>query len=160
MEEEKPTAAKVEATEERGQSSSTPAEIANIKVSRPTMSNTLANLRACVKEFDPEQSPDLTKVSRKYEDWLQNFEACADFEDVSPDIQLPAVQPARHLPEDPKEIDKKSNPPIRSLPLPSEDPNERTSSNRHATLPRKETRPSEELRPCTYSKCEIAPQQI
>ena len=85
MEEEKPNPAKAEATEDSEQSSSSEVKTVNNQANRPNMSNTLVNLRACVKEFDPEQSPDLAKVSRKYEDWLENFEACADFEDVAPE---------------------------------------------------------------------------
>jgi hypothetical protein len=92
MEEEgKQNTAKAEHVDESGQSSSTPAPTANTQANRPAMSNTLVNLRACVKEFDPEQSSDLVKVARKYDDWMENFEACADFEDVAPEKRKPAL---------------------------------------------------------------------
>ena len=45
--------------------------------------NSLANLRACVNEFDTEESCDVQNLARKFQCWLDNFEACADFEELS-----------------------------------------------------------------------------
>ena len=50
MEEEKPNPAKAEATEDFEQSSSSSeVKTVNDQANRPNMSNTLVNLRACVK---------------------------------------------------------------------------------------------------------------
>jgi hypothetical protein len=54
-------------------------------------SNTLANLRACVQEFDTEESGDVQNLARKYQSWLENFEACADFEEVIDNRRKPAL---------------------------------------------------------------------
>ena len=62
----------------------------NVRIDRMA-SNTLANLRACVKEFDTEQSGELASTSKRFMSWLENFEACADFEDVSPEKRRPAL---------------------------------------------------------------------
>ena len=53
--------------------------------------NTLANLRACVNEFDMEQSVDILNMSKRFTSWIENFEACAEFEGVSEGIMRPAV---------------------------------------------------------------------
>ena len=80
--------AKEESSEQSGQPST---NITHTHSTTPVMSNTLANLRACVKEFDPEQTADLINVAKRYEDWLENFEACADFEDVTVAKRKPAL---------------------------------------------------------------------
>jgi hypothetical protein len=54
-------------------------------------SNTLANLRACVQEFDTEESCDVQNLARKFKSWLENFEACADFEELSDNRRRPAL---------------------------------------------------------------------
>ena len=54
-------------------------------------SNTLANMRACVKEFDTEQTGELASTAKRFRSWLENFEACADFEDISPEKRRPAL---------------------------------------------------------------------
>ena len=54
-------------------------------------SNTLANMRACVKEFDTDQTGELASTAKRFRSWLENFEACADFEDISPEKRRPAL---------------------------------------------------------------------
>ena len=53
--------------------------------------NTLANLRSCVKEFDPNQTTDVLNLSKRYTSWLDNFEACAQFEEVPAAKMKPAI---------------------------------------------------------------------
>ena len=73
-----------------GESSSSQAE--DISTSgKKIMSNTLANLRSCVSEFNPDETADLSNVAKRYNDWLENFEACADFEDVPEGKRRPAL---------------------------------------------------------------------
>ena len=57
----------------------------------PRMANTLANLRSCVKEFNPEETGDLSNQAKRFVSWLENFEACADFEEVTAAKRKPAV---------------------------------------------------------------------
>ena len=54
--------------------------------------NTLSNLRACVKEFNTEESSDPQCIAKRFESWLENFEACADFEEVPDNKRKPALQ--------------------------------------------------------------------
>ena len=55
--------------------------------------NTLANLRACVKEFDTEESSDLQNIAKRFEAWVENFEACVEFEEVTEARKNPALLP-------------------------------------------------------------------
>ena len=54
-------------------------------------SNTLGNLRACVSEFDPDQTTDIQNMSKRYVSWLENFEACTQFEEVPNAKMKPAL---------------------------------------------------------------------
>ena len=48
------------------------------------MANTLANLKACVPEFDPEAFLDEgINTERRWKQWLENFECCMTFEGVA-----------------------------------------------------------------------------
>ena len=48
------------------------------------MANTLANLKACVPEFDPEAIlEEGTNTERRWQQWLENFECCLTFEGVT-----------------------------------------------------------------------------
>ena len=55
------------------------------------MSNTLANIRSCVAEFDTEQTTDVQNMSRRFSSWLENFEAVCEFEEVTIQKQKPAL---------------------------------------------------------------------
>ena len=44
--------------------------------------STLANLKACVKEFNPYDFGHTQNVSKQWILWLENFECCLDFEGV------------------------------------------------------------------------------
>ena len=47
------------------------------------MSSTLASLRSCVSEFNPDRSLDDEvggeNLEKKWAQWLENFEVCLDF---------------------------------------------------------------------------------
>ena len=53
--------------------------------------NTLANLRAVIQEFDTEESSDLQSVGRRFESLIENFEACIEFEGVAEAKKNPAL---------------------------------------------------------------------
>jgi hypothetical protein len=55
------------------------------------MSNTLANIRSCVPEFDTEQTADIQNLCRRFKAWLENFEAVCEFEDVTVQKKKPAL---------------------------------------------------------------------
>ena len=56
------------------------------------MSNTLANLKACVPEFDPENLTDEgSNAEKRWKQWLENFECCLTFEGVTD----PAAGPSK-----------------------------------------------------------------
>jgi hypothetical protein len=58
---------------------------------RTMANNILSNLRSCVKEFDTEQTADVQNLCKRFESWLTNFEACAEFEDVPTGKKKPAL---------------------------------------------------------------------
>ena len=48
------------------------------------MANTLANLRACVPEFNPDSLIDEgSNTDKRWKQWLENFECCLEFEGVT-----------------------------------------------------------------------------
>ena len=60
--------------------------------------STLANLKACVKEFNPDDFGDTQNVSKQWILWLENFEYCLDFEGVKEETTeegSDAVPPSR-----------------------------------------------------------------
>lgn len=55
------------------------------------MSNTVANLKACVAEFDPEALlNDGVNTERLWKQWLENFECCIAFEGVTDQLDAPS----------------------------------------------------------------------
>ena len=62
------------------------------------MSNTLANLKACVPEFDPEAlTDDGVNMERRWKQWLENFECCLTFEGVTDPEDGPSKKKAALL---------------------------------------------------------------
>ena len=60
--------------------------------------STLANLKACVKEFNPDDFGDTQNVSKQWILWLENLECCLDFEGVKEETAeegSDAVSPSR-----------------------------------------------------------------
>ena len=46
------------------------------------MSNHLANLKACVPEFVPEEFGDVNNIAKQWELWSENFQFCMEFEEI------------------------------------------------------------------------------
>ena len=57
------------------------------------MANTLANLKACVPEFDTVTEAMLDEgvnIERRWTQWLENFECCLTFEGVQDAADTPS----------------------------------------------------------------------
>ena len=55
------------------------------------MSNTLANLKACIPEFDPEVLLDgKVNIGRRWKQWVENFKCCITFEGVTDQPDAPS----------------------------------------------------------------------
>ena len=51
------------------------------------MSNHLANLKACVPEFVPEEFGDVNNIAKQWELWIENFQFCMEFEEIKEEAQ-------------------------------------------------------------------------
>ena len=62
------------------------------------MTNTLANLKAYVPEFDPEAlQTENINMERRWKQWLENFECCLTFEGVTDPEEGPSKKRAALL---------------------------------------------------------------
>ena len=63
-----------------------------------TVSNTLANLKACVPKFNLEALLDhVVNIERRWKQWFKNFECCITFEGVTDQPSAPSKKKAALL---------------------------------------------------------------